>query len=261
MNPIDTERAKELFAKYHDEMEARDAWRGHEFAQDFLADLYTNIRSLLLQVVWLVPEDQKNHDEMEILYELGRDYGDLTTKTFSSGFYSEYDKKIIGDMLEKEFLNTLDKAVNLMDKIYMKQTGHTLLEDVYPEEAKYDLIHFIVKACMEENMKPYQNQDPDAAPFAPFIIDVLHNGNDFCVAEITFPPGLIRISFKDLSDDPLTINCVGRRYISYEKIHNALLEMKDFMVSRIREEEFKSMLDPSKQYSEDFEESLPFEKE
>ncbi len=260
MNPIDTKQAKELFKEYHDETMARSAWSGHEFAQDFLADLYTDIRSLLLQVFRFTPEDQ-NCDAREILYELGKDYGDLTTKTFSSGFYSEYDKKIIGDLLEKEFLNTLDKAVDLMDKIYMKQTGHTLLEDVYPEEAKYDLTHFIVKACMEENMKPYRNQDPDAAPFAPFVIDVLRNGNDFCVAEITFPSGMIRISFKDLSDDPLTISCVGRKYISYEEIHNALLEMKDFMVSKIKDEEIEALLDPSERYSEDFEESLPFEKE
>ncbi|MBR3517907.1 MAG: hypothetical protein IKO10_16515 [Lachnospiraceae bacterium] len=251
MNPIDTDKAKKLYKEYYDEMMARSAWSGHEFAQDYLADLHTNIRNLLSQAFQGAPKNQ-NYDAMEILHELGKDYGDLTTKTFSSGFYSESDKKIIGDMLEKEFLNTLDKAVDLMDRIYVKQTGHTLLEDTNPEEVKYDLTHFIVKACMEENMKLYQNSGD--APFVPFIIDVLNNGNDFCVAEITFPSGLIRISFKDLSDDPLTISCFGTECISYEKIHNALLEMKEFMASKLREEE-------SEQYPEDFEESLPFEKE
>lgn len=251
MNPIDTDRAKKLYKEYHDEMMSRSAWSGHEFAQDYLADLFTGVRSLLSEAYQGSSQNAASDYEAEqTLHSLKTDYGDLTTKTFSSGFFSEMDKKTVGDLLELKFLDHLDKAIDLLNRIYVKQTGHSLLEDIYPEEAKYNPVHQIEKACIVEDMRIYR--DRDARPFVPFTIDLLNDENDCCIIEILPSADLFRISFKDISDDPLTITCVGKEYIPYDEIRKTLQEIREFQISKRRKESREL-------YPEDLE--VPFNKE
>jgi hypothetical protein len=131
---MNEKKVQQLVQAYENEQMIRGGWSSHEYAQDYLKDLYEEVVEELKKVQL----DVYDADYSEDYYRLCRitdnrtDFSALTALVWDSDM-SFGTKTEVANTIQEQFEHCLEDAIDMMRHLYCKQTGTELAFDEYEE--------------------------------------------------------------------------------------------------------------------------------
>lgn len=124
------QRMFNLYSVYRQEMEAYNSWSGHEYAAQYLLDLWCDLRRLFDDL-----KKDAHFSSVSYNIELAQtflleDYNELIDKVSVSMVFSSHERGLICESLNNKFIHDLDVVIDLLCQIYRLETGNDL-SDLY----------------------------------------------------------------------------------------------------------------------------------